>query len=90
MAHELRKVGLAIERQLTLPIQYDDLTFEVGLRRDILVEKKVVIEVKAVEQVNSVWHSQVLSQLTLGPFRLGYLINFNVPLIKNGIKRIIL
>jgi GxxExxY protein len=90
LTHELRKGGYLVNRQVDIPIQYDGITFDEGLRLDILVEQKVIIEVKAVDQVNPVWQAQVLSHLKLTDLRLGYLINFNVPLIKQGIKRIIL
>jgi GxxExxY protein len=79
-----------VDRQIDIPIQYGGITFDEGLRLDILVEKKVIVEVTAVDLVNSVWQAQVLSHLKLTGLRLGYLINFNVPLIKQGIKRIIL
>lgn len=90
LTHELRKEGYLVDRQIDIPIQYDGITFDEGLRLDILVEKKVIVEVKAVDLVNPVWQAQVLSHLKLTGLRLGYLINFNVPLIKQGIKRIIL
>ncbi|HYF70874.1 MAG TPA: GxxExxY protein [Ohtaekwangia sp.] len=90
LAYDLRKAGLAVARQIDVPIQYDGIVFNEGLRLDLLVENKVVIEVKAVDQVHPVWQAQVLSHLKLTGLRLGYLINFNVPLIKHGIKRIIL
>ena len=90
LVHELRKLDLIVSRQVTVPIKYDGITFEEGLRLDILMEDKVIIEVKAVDEVNPVWKAQVLSHLKLTGIRLGYLINFNVPLIKQGIKRIIL
>ncbi len=90
LTHELRKVGFQVERQVDIPIQYDGITFEEGLRLDLLVDRKVVIETKAVDQVNPVWQAQVLSHLKLTGLRLGYLIKFNVPIIKQGIKRIIL
>ena len=89
LCHELRKAGMIVERQLDIPIVYDGLTFEEGLRLDLLVENKVVIELKAVEIVNPVWEAQIISHLKLTGKRLGYLINFNVPLIKNGIRRYI-
>ncbi|MDI6767053.1 MAG: GxxExxY protein [Bacteroidota bacterium] len=69
---------------------YDDLTFDEGLRLDVLVEDLVICELKAVDEINPVWEAQILSHLKLTGKRLGFLINFNVPLIKNGIKRIIL
>lgn len=65
------------------------LKFEEGLRLDILVKNKVIIEMKAVDQVNPAWQPQALSHLKLTGLRLGYLINFNVPLIKDGIRRFI-
>lgn len=70
--------------------QYDGITFEEGLRLDLLVDNKIIVEIKALDQVNPVWQAQVLSHLKLTGLRLGYLINFNVPLIKDGIRRIIL
>jgi len=88
--HELRKAGFAVARQVDIPIQYDGITFEEGLRLDLLIENKVIVEIKAVDLVNPVWQAQVLSHLKLMRLRLGYLINFNVPLIKEGIKRYIL
>jgi GxxExxY protein len=81
LAHELRKTGLGVARQVDIPIQYDGITFQEGLRLDLLVENKVIVEVKALDQVNPVWQAQVLSHLKLTNLRLGYLINFNVPLI---------
>lgn len=90
VTHELRKSGFAVARQVDIPIKYDDITFEEGLRLDLLVENKVIVEIKSVEIVNPVWQAQVLSHLKLTGLRLGYLINFNVPLVKEGIKRFIL
>ncbi|HEX8530270.1 MAG TPA: GxxExxY protein [Cytophagales bacterium] len=90
LAHELQKVDLLVARQVTIPIVYDGITFEEGLRLDLLVENLVICEIKAVEQVNPVWESQVLSHLKLTGKRLGYILNFHVPLMKQGIKRIIL
>lgn len=90
LAHELRKRGVAIETQLAIPILYDGIRLEAGLRIDLLVEKRILVEVKAVEEMNRVFKAQVLTYLKLTGLRLGFLINFNVPLIKNGIERIIL
>lgn len=90
LTHELQKAGHSVARQIDISIQYDGITFDEGLRLDILVDNKVVVEIKAVDQVNPVWQAQVLSHLKLTGLRLGYLINFNVPLIKQGIKRIVL
>jgi GxxExxY protein len=90
LTHELRKSGFAVARQIDIPIHYDGIVFQEGLRLDMMVENKVIVEIKAVDQVNPVWQAQVLSHLKLTNLRLGYLINFNVALIKEGIKRIIL
>lgn len=87
--HELKKRGLKCERQNYLPIEYDGIKFDEGFRLDVLVENSVICELKAIENVNPVWISQLLSHLKLTNRRLGFLINFNVPLIKDGIKRLI-
>jgi len=88
--HELSKRGLRWERQVDIPIVYDGITFDEGLRLDVLVEDLVICELKAVDEVNPVWEAQLLSHLKLMGKRLGFLINFNVPRIKDGIRRIIL
>lgn len=88
--HELSKRGLKYRRQVAVPIVYDGMTFDEGLRLDVLVEDLIICELKAVDEMNSVWEAQLLSHLKLTGRRLGFLINFNVPLIKEGIKRIIL
>ena len=89
LSYELIKAGLCVKRQVDIPISYDGLIFDEGLRLDLLVEERVICELKAVELVNPVWEAQILSHLKLTGLRLGYLINFNVPLIKQGIKRFI-
>ena len=88
--HELAKRGLAYRRQVAVPIVYDGITFDEGLRLDVLVEEMVICELKAVEVMHPVFMAQLLTQLKLTGKRLGFLINFNVPLIKQGIKRVIL
>lgn len=90
LCHELSKKGINSARQIDLPITYDDLTFEEGLRLDVLVEGEVICELKAVDKVNPVWEAQVLSHLKLLNKRLGYLINFNVKNIGKGIRRFVL
>jgi GxxExxY protein len=89
LAYEIRKSGLLVERQIGVPIVYDGLHFKEGLRLDLLVEKEVIVEVKAIENVNPVWDAQVISHLKLTNKQLGFLVNFNVALIKNGIKRFV-
>jgi GxxExxY protein len=88
--HELSKRELDYQRQVDLPITYDGMIFDEGLRLDVLVEELIICELKAVDEMNPVWKAQILSHLKLTGKRLGFLINFNVPLIKNGINRIIL
>jgi len=87
MAHELRKAGFEVKRQVDIPIVYDGIQFNEGLRLDLLINDLVIAELKAVELVNPVWEAQIISHLKLTGLNLGYLINFNVPLVKNGIKR---
>ena len=89
LCHELSKRGLRSERQVAIPIAYDGIVFDEGLRLDVLVEDLVICELKAVDEMNPVWEAQILSYLKLTGRRLGFLINFNVQLIRNGIKRII-
>ena len=90
LCHELKKAGFDVKRQLYLPVFYDGIMFDEGLKLDVLVNDKVICELKAVEIVNPVWEAQLLSHLRLTKRRLGYLINFNVPIIKKGVKRMIL
>ena len=89
MAYELRKAGYDVKRQVDIPFFYDGLKFDEGLRMDLLVNDLVIVELKAVDLVNPVWVAQIISHLKLTKRRLGYLINFNVPLIKNGIRRFV-
>ena len=90
LCHELSKRGFHLEQQVDLPISYDGIVFDEGLRLDVLVDNLVICELKAVDEMNPVWQAQLLSHLKLTGKRLGFLINFNVPLIKDGIKRLIL
>jgi len=89
LAHEISKSGLEVKRQIDLPIVYDGIIFNECLRLDLLVEDIIIIEIKAVEQSNPVWEAQIISHLKLTNNPLGFLINFNVTLIKYGIKRFI-
>jgi len=86
---ELRKLGLTVKRQVPMPIVYDGNVFDEGFRLDVLVDDLVVCELKAVEATHPVFEAQLLSYLKITGKRLGFLINFNVPLIKNGMKRMI-
>lgn len=87
--HVLSKEGFLVRRQVNIPIIFDGIELEEGLRLDVLVNDLVVCEIKAIEKINPVWNAQILSYLKLTGKRLGYVINFNVPLIKDGISRII-
>ncbi len=88
--YELAKTNLAYERQVAIPIVYDGITLPGNLRLDVLVEKQVICELKAVDTMNEVYLAQLITQLKLTRRRLGFLINFNVPLIKQGIRRVII
>jgi GxxExxY protein len=88
--HELEKRGLAYKRQVVVPLIYDGIKFAEGFRLDVLVEGRIICELKSVERTENVHLSQVLTYLKLTGSRLGFLINFNVSLIKNGIRRVIL
>ena len=89
LAYEINKSGLEVQSQIDVPIIYDGVILKEKLRLDLIVENSVIVEVKAVEIVNPVWQAQIISQLKLTNNQLGFLINFNVPLIKSGIKRFI-
>ncbi|MBC8096959.1 MAG: GxxExxY protein [Akkermansiaceae bacterium] len=88
LAYELRKQGLRVERQVPIPIHYDELVFDEGFRADLLVEDKVIVELKSVEKLASVHSKQVLTQLRLSNRRLGLLLNFGEVHLKHGIERV--
>ncbi|MEP6806666.1 MAG: GxxExxY protein [Flavobacterium sp.] len=87
--YELKKVGLEIEKQKPLPLIYEEVKLDIGYRLDILVENKLILEIKSVDTLNEVHFAQLLTYLKLTNCKLGLLINFNVVLIKNGIRRIV-
>jgi GxxExxY protein len=89
LLHELEKQGLAARRQVSIPLRYGDLTIENGYRIDLLIGGLVVVELKALETILPVHRAQLLSCLRLGGFRLGYLLNFNVAHMRDGIIRIV-
>ena len=88
--HELHKMGLQFQRQVIVPVVYDNITFDEGFRLDVLVEELVICELKAIQQLAPIHEAQLMSYMKLTGKRLGFLINFNVPLIKRGIRRRIL
>jgi GxxExxY protein len=87
--YKLIKSGIYTEKEKPVPLFYEEVRLECGYRIDLLVENKVVIEIKSVEALNDVHMAQTLTYMKLGNFKLGLLINFNVVLLKNGIKRIV-
>ncbi len=89
MFYELKKAGLFVEKQKPLPLIYEEVKLEIGYRVDIIVENKVIVEFKSVDALNDVHLAQILTYLKLSGSKLGMLINFNVALIKNGIKRVV-
>ncbi|HPE77653.1 MAG TPA: GxxExxY protein [Draconibacterium sp.] len=88
--YELISSGISVEKEKPLPIVYKDIKLDQGYRIDLLVENKVVIELKTVEAFTDVHMAQVLTYLKFGHFKLGLLINFNVTLLKNGLKRFVI
>lgn len=90
LAHELQKCGHGVMAQVPMPVVYEDVRLDAGYRIDLIVDGDVIVEVKSVEALAPVHEAQVLTYLKLSGRRLGYLINFNVALLKQGIKRLIL
>ena len=89
LAHELRKAGVMVARQVAIPIRYDELVFDEGFRADLIVNDSVIVELKSVESLSRVHSKQVLTQLRLSDKKLGLLINFGELHLKNGIERIV-
>lgn len=89
MFYELQKNGLYVEKEIPMPINYKEIKLDHGYRIDLLVENKVVLEIKSIDAFTDVHVAQLLTYLKFGKFRLGLLLNFNVSLMKAGIKRIV-
>jgi GxxExxY protein len=89
LEHELKKRGFAVEREFEVPVIYDGVTIDVGFRVDLLVDRLVVVELKAVVEMHPVFKAQILTHLKLLHLRLGLLINFNVLYIKDGLQRVL-
>lgn len=89
LAFDLKEKGLSVEQQVPMPLIYKENKFEVGYRLDLLINGKVIIELKSVESLAPVHYAQVLTYLKLSDLKLGLLINFNEALLKNGIHRIV-
>ena len=89
LCHELKQNGILVEKQKSLPLMYSTIKVETGFRIDLLVEKSVVVEIKAVTELNDIHLAQVLTYLKLSNCKMGLLINFNVTSLKFGIRRVI-
>ena len=89
LGFELQKRGLRVARQVGLPVVYEEVKLELGFRVDMIVNDKLIIEIKSVEAFNPIHRKQLETYLRLSDLRLGLLINFNVELIKNGIQRVV-
>jgi GxxExxY protein len=88
LQYELRKRGLNLNSQVALPVYYDDLKMDIGFRADLIVEKKIIVEIKSIEIIAPVHKKQLLTYLRLSNLKIGLLINFNEELLKNGITRL--
>jgi len=89
LLYELNQAGLKVESQKALPVVYHEVKLECGYRVDLIIENKVIVEIKSVDSLNDVHLAQILTYLKLSGCKLGYLINFNVKLIKEGIRRVV-
>lgn len=89
LAYAIVKLGIKVERQIPIPVIYEEVKLDCGFRYDILLERKLIIEVKAVEALNDVYFAQTLTHLKLLDLKLGLLINFNVIQLKDGIRRLV-
>ena len=87
--YKLKKEGLSVAKEIPMPFVYEDVKLDCGYRIDILVENKIVIEIKSVEALNDVHLAQTLTYIKLGGYKLGLLINFNVYMLKEGIRRVV-
>ena len=87
--YKIGKAGMAVEKEKPIPLVFEEVKLDCGYRMDLLVERKLVIEIKSVESLNDLHLAQTLTYLKLGHFKLGLLINFNVVILKKGIKRVI-
>jgi len=90
LCHDLRLAGFSFEQQRALPVEYKGIRLECGYRLDLLVENAVVVEIKAVSAIEPIHEAQLLTYLRIGGWKVGLLINFNVSVLKNGIRRRVL
>ena len=90
LAEELTRAGRSVERQVAIPVRYKEAQFDAGFRLDLLVDRKVVVEIKSIDALASIHTAQVLTYLKFSQIRLGYLINFNALRLKDGFRRLVL
>lgn len=88
LIYELKKLGIQVERQAGIPVMYDDVKMDIGFRADVLVENRLIVELKSIESILPIHNKMLLTYLRLANMKLGLLVNFNVDLIKDGIFRI--
>jgi len=89
LAHELQTRGIAVRCEIALPVRYDTVEIETGYRIDMLVEDCIIVENKAIQSISPIFEAQLLTYLKLSGHKLGFLVNWNVPLIKDGMKRMV-
>jgi len=89
LAHELAERGIFVEREVAMPVRYKGVEFSVGYRADLIVEKRIIVELKAVDSLQPIFTAQLLSYLRMSGLKLGLLINFNVAKLADGIKRVV-
>jgi GxxExxY protein len=89
LEYELKKRGLSLRREVPIPLRYDEIEFDEGFRADMIVEEKVIVELKSVEEISPVHKKQLLTYLKLTNLKLGLLLNFGAPVIKKGIFRVV-
>ncbi|MCK9448795.1 MAG: GxxExxY protein [Bacteroidales bacterium] len=87
--YKLKKAGLKVEKEKALPLVFEEVKMDIGYRVDLMVEDKVIVEIKSIEALNDIFLAQILTYLKLSGCKLGLLINFNVMLLKQGIKRVV-
>jgi len=90
LAHELAKRGLGVRKQVVMPIRYEGVALDAGYRLDLLIDEKVVVEIKAVEKMLPLYTAQLLTYLKLGGYKLGLLLNFNTVHLRDGIRRVVM
>jgi len=90
VAHELRKAGMVFEQQRAIPVVYDGMVLDHAFRADLIMERELIVEIKSIEKVTPLHHAQLLTYMKLTGLRKGLMMNFNVSLLKDGIKSIVL